>query len=314
MPDNRVQGEVGYQNYQFNKACVEAQTTSGSGPCDTFIDPTERRVGLPFVYGTILFLWSVSADGLTWTLATTTRKLGTAGLSDSGASVNADIGVNFVLDESMTSMAKDGFFYAEHDYVWHQMGIQQQGPLFVGATFGGAAAAGTSAIAGSLFATTLAANDDIQQLLFKMLVSSYSISISVDSETKCDWLYMPMEMCPASWGIDNNAGGSQGTAVVGNLSDARVNWRARGGSVGGRDISKRLITTFQKGVGNAPSVVVPAALGLPAAGGVDRVIVQAMRVAFFGCPTDPLQRSAAAPDVAQMSPAAIAQLKKQLGL
>jgi hypothetical protein len=313
-----TKGEIGsIPEYGFQPAPVEPMTTSGVGPCDVMIDPTERRIALGAVYQTIMYFWRLNAAGTIATLDTTERKVGTVGLTDAaGASTQQDLGLNFAPDEQICSLASQGFFYSDYDFLFHSLGVQQMGPLFLGIL--NSNAANSYLNTASLYASTLTSTPDLQQTLFKALITSLGVTFSVDSETKCDWIGYPCDMAMSGFGLDNNDGGSNGVSVQGNRFDMRVNFRARGGSSNGRDTSKRLITKFTRGSGTAPSFTIPAG-ALPALSAAEAAalalgnlsIAQALRVTYLGCPTAPLQRASSGNKgsaLASLSPAQISAL------
>ena len=270
-----VIGELG-SNYELHP-----RTQSGVGPCDSYLDPTERRIALPGVYATFAVNWLAEATNpaTTLTLNTTQRQVGTCGITDSA--VPADLGFSGILDESVTSLAKDGFFYSDYDFLFHSMGVQSVGPLFIATA---AAATANTSVAAPLLSNIVPYSDTLQQWLFSAFLSSFNVTFSVDSETKCDWLGLPLDIQGGGFGLDGGQSGSNGVAVRGNRADFRVNFRARGGSSNGRDTSKRLVTKFSRNASlMAPSLTLPAGLGINGTGGLVSV-TQLIRVYFEGCP------------------------------
>jgi hypothetical protein len=275
-----VIGELG-ASYELHP-----RTQSGVGPCDSYLDPTERRIALPGVYATFAVNWSAEATNpaTLLTLNTIQRQVGTCGITDTA--VTNDLGFTGTLDESVTSLAKDGFFYSDYDFLFHSMGVQSVGPLFLSAlTDGGAGAAATNAaVTGALLNGIVPFSDTLQQWLFSAFLASFNVTFSVDSETKCDWLGLPLDIQGGGFGLDGGQAGSNGVAVRGNRADFRVNFRARGGSSNGRDTSKRLVTKFARNSSLIqPRLTLPAGLGINGTGGLVG-ITQLIRVYFEGCP------------------------------
>lgn len=278
-----VIGEIG-SNYELHP-----RTQSGVGPCDSYLDPTERRIALPGVYATFAVSWRANDanPATTLTLDTVQRQVGTCGITDTA--VGNDLGFNGTLDESVTSLAKDGFFYSDYDFLFHSMGVQSVGPLFLSTLSSRTDNSNATIPTGGLLSGIVPFSDTLQQWLFSAFLASFNVTFSVDSETKCDWLGLPLDIQGSGFGLDGGQAGSNGVAVRGNRADFRVNFRARGGSSNGRDTSKRLVTKFSRNSTLiSPSVTLPAGLGINGTfpGGVTTStgITQLIRVYFEGCP------------------------------
>jgi len=282
-------GEVGVMD-NYASALVP-NTQSRSGPCDDLMDPTERRIGLPGVWGTFALLWhfDVPNPATTLTLNTTIRRIGTAGLTDAGATVQTDLGFNVTLDETLTSISQGGFFYPNFDFIFHSVAIQTAGPLYR-STANAVVATANTFHTGPLFTTIEPYSDQLQSLLFGAFMESFRLTLSVDSETKCDWMSLPMPILGAGFGLSSCDTASNGAQVQGNKANLRVNYRARGGSTNGRDTTKRLILTFARNVDsavNAPVVNIPGGINVSGVGGTV-CLVQLIKVYMEGCPVLPL--------------------------
>lgn len=274
-----VIGEIG-SNYELHP-----RTQSGVGPCDSYLDPTERRIALPGVYATFAVSWLANAanPATTLTLNTVQRQVGTCGITDSA--VANDLGFQGTLDESVTSLAKDGFFYSDYDFLFHSMGVQSVGPLFQATLSGSTANSYLNSASGGLLANIVPYSDTLQQWLFSAFLASFNVTFSVDSETKCDWLGLPLDIQGGGFGLDGGQAGSNGVAVRGNRADFRVNFRARGGSSNGRDTSKRLVTKFSRNSSLiTPILTLPSGLGIDGLTVGNQSITQLIRVYFEGCP------------------------------
>lgn len=289
-------GEIGSTPVGFE---LYPRTQSGVGPCDSQLDPTERRIALPGVWATFAVNWRLNGanPATTLTLDTVQRQIGTCGISD--APNLADLGFSLAgqnLSEIQTSLAKDGFFYADYDFLFHSIGIQAHGPLFL-STLGAAGANSNTHTSTALWNGIVPFSDTIQQWLFSAFLGAFAVTFSVDSETKCDWLGLPMDIAGAGFGLDGSQAGSNGVAVRGNRADFRVNFRARGGSSNGRDTSKRLVTKFfRDSTATQPSLTLPAGLNINGLANGENLtgITQLIRVYYEGCPAPALGSSVGA--------------------